>query len=193
MMAEPAARQDFSAAVTYIEKDGVKCAVDMYLVEGETLLAISLWGSESQTRAVFAMLAQNQRLSLNDFWVYRTWSHALRFKSRKVGYGKVHAVIWDEKSVPDSVIWFDETELIPAWEMYIKRLTVPYDKDWIPAIARLLEEKQLAIKLTGFGGADGWKITANAEEICDIIVENIFTERSPVNICAASGGNRWTC
>ncbi len=186
MIAEPAARQDSSALVTYIEKDGVKCAIDMYLVEAETLLAISLWGSESQTRAIFAMLAQNQRLCLNNFWVYRNWGHALRFKSRKVGYGKVHAVIWDEKSVPDSVIWFDETEHLPAWERYIKRLTVPYDRDWIPQIARQLEEKQLAIKLTGFGGADGCKITANAEEICDIIVESIFTERPSVKLCAAS-------
>ena len=160
---------------------GIKVIGDMALWKkpvynlNAMVVLLSLYGSESQLRAIFSALVTN-----NDVYVetddrmalMKGWEGHLRFKSWKMGYGKYHALIWNEELVSKcvTVIGTNETE---AWADFIKKRKVPILPEWIPSLISILEREELVTELEGMN-LKGWLWNASDEIVCDKIVEEIY-------------------
>jgi len=155
--------------------NGVEALCDMCLYEKLhaatcRLVVMSLYGSESQCRAIFAALTQWQHVEIADARV-RSGGN-MRYKSAKVGYGKYHAVIWCDSPVEKAVICFDGEDENDAWGKFFDNRKVPLIKEWLPKLASALVEAEYVTVLDGIG-ASGYLVDTSDDKICDLIVEKI--------------------
>ncbi len=138
-----------------------------------TALLLSLYGSENQLRGIFSSLATGYQLKLNGESLTRSWDGNLKFKKSKIGYGKCHALIWNEKIIPECVITFASGEDIAAWEKFLKRRKIPLLKKWLPKLTGILKKQGLVEELSGIN-LKGWHLTTSDDQVCDYIVKEIY-------------------
>lgn len=159
---------------------GVTCTGDMALWkkppynDSATMILLSLDGSENQVRGLFSALATNNQIEMTNgeehFHLTRGWQGHLRFNKWRIGYGKYHALIWNEELASQCIIIHDKPE--EAWERFLKKKRVPFLKEWIPHLIRLLENQGLAEILDGVN-MKGWHWTASDDQVCDLLVQKI--------------------
>lgn len=161
---------------------GIKVMGDMALWKkpiyslNAMVVLLSLYGSESQLRAIFSALVTNNELVIETgeggMDLIKGWEGHLRFKSWKMGYGKYHALIWNEELVTKSVTVIETSE-VEAWEAFIKKRKVPILREWIPDLISILEREELLTELDGVN-LKGWLWNASDDTVCDKIVEEIY-------------------
>lgn len=173
-MGEALLKEEQEPAVMTARFSGVEALCDICLYEkayGDTytLVLMSLYGSESQCRAIFAALTQWKYIEINGVSV-RSGGN-MRYKSTRVGYGKYHAVVWCDNPISKTVLCFGGDD-IAAWDSFLQKRLIPYVKEWIPKIVDCLLDTEAATVLEGFG-ADGYIVNTSDEAICNLIVERI--------------------
>jgi hypothetical protein len=163
-----------------VEYFGVKAVSDLFLYRTgnyscDHLILISFYGSESQTRGIFSALAQGYKISIDGKDVDRGGGYGspLKYKSVKMGYGKSHACVWDEKTMKDCIIVFDGEDETSAWERLLKTKRIPYIPEWIPHIVRELKKEEKILELSGYG-TRGYLWQTDDDSVCDIITQRIF-------------------
>lgn len=160
---------------------GIKVMGDMALWKkpvynlNAMIVLLSLYASESQLRAIFSALVTNNDVVIDadeSMALMKGWEGHLRFKSWKMGYGKYHALIWNEELVSKCVTVTGTSE-VEAWETFIKKRKVPILQEWIPSLISILEREELVTELDGMN-LKGWLWTASDETVCDRIVDEIY-------------------
>lgn len=137
-----------------------------------TVVLLSLYGSENQLRGIFSALASNYEINLSSEILTRGWDGNIRFKDWRTGYGKYHALIWNEKLISECIIAFKPGKE-EVWESFLQRKRIPILKEWIPQIAGILEKEGLVETLEGIN-LRGWHFKASDDEVCDWIVKKIY-------------------
>ena len=156
---------------------GIKATGDMALFNKQQPIILSLYGSESQLRGIFSSLATNNEITLQTDTAFynltRGWEGHLRFKSFRIGYGKYHALIWNEQLISETIMVMEKGEEQKAWENFLKSRKVPIKREWIPEIIAILKREDLIETLVGVN-LKGWHWTAQDNAVCDLIVEEIY-------------------
>ena len=140
------------------------------------IVLLSLYGSESVIRGIFSAFATNNEVVVgnNDRQVLgKGWEGHLRFKGWKMGYGKYHALIWNEDFVSECITAVGQASEVEAWETFFRKKKVPILKPWIPRLIPILIRDGLVEELEGIN-IKGWLWTASDDTVCDRIVEEIY-------------------
>jgi len=170
--------EEQTKTIIAVEYQGIKTVMDMYLCAPSCgggnyePVFLSMWGSEIQCRGIFAALAQFCTVTVGDKTISRSWSNKLRYRSKKIGYGKYHAITWEESLSEKAVVFFRSEEENSTWEKFFKKRLIPVANEWIPDIVRILIEQELVTVLAGLN-AYGYILDINDDKVCDLIVENI--------------------
>lgn len=158
---------------------GIKAIGDMALWRSPhndcgTIVLLSLYGSESQLRGIFSALATNNEITLSDSTeLMKGWDGHLRFRSSRIGYGKYHALVWNEDLLSDCIAVIDPAKEIDAWEAFLQKKKVPFLREWTARLVAALMREGLVEELSGVN-LKGWLWTASDNEVCDLIVEEIY-------------------
>jgi len=161
---------------------GIKATSDMALwrqpnSDYAPIVLLSLYGSESVLRGIFSALATNNSVVVGDDdsrqELGKGWEGHLRFKGWKMGYGKYHALVWNEDFVSDSIMVVEQSSELDAWEAFLKKKKVPFLREWIPRLVSILERDGLVEELGGMG-IKGWLWTTSDDTVCERIVEEIY-------------------
>lgn len=164
---------------------GISAMSDMALWKPETysdntFTLMNLYGSESQLRGIFSAIVSSDTVEVKDgkksVKVSRSfYQSSMKYKSWKMGYGKYQALVRDDNVLSECII--ASGDVISAWDTFLKKRRIPYLKEWIPKIIRLLERDELVTRLEGLGYLSNcWHWTASDDEVCDLIVNEIFKE-----------------
>jgi hypothetical protein len=138
---------------------------------------LNYYGSESQIRGIFASITSGDPLIVEDLSgkrsIRKNYPSSMKLKSWRFGYGKYQAALRDDNILSECVIDLNNSP-VDAWDLFLKKRRIPYLKEWIPSIMRLLEKEGLATPLSGYGKLKAWRWTATDDEACDLIVKKIF-------------------
>jgi hypothetical protein len=144
-----------------------------------TFVFMNMYGSESQLRGIFSAIASHNVVTIknddSEIFLSRNWQSFLRYKSWKIGYGKYQALIWDETLLSECIVSANGKDM-EAWETFLKKRRVPFLREWIPNIVSVLEKEELIKELHGVGRLRGWHWMASDNEVCDLIVKEIYTK-----------------
>lgn len=175
LLEKPISRQEtFQAAFK-----GIKAIGDMTLWRksqqgSATVVLLSLYGSESQLRGIFSALATNNEIALNNsIEIQKGWDGHLRFKGWRIGYGKYHALVWNEDLVSDCIMVFDPAKEIEAWETFLQKKKIPFIREWTFSLVSILLRDNLVEELEGIN-LKGWLWTTQDDTVCDRIVEEVY-------------------
>lgn len=142
-----------------------------------TFAFMNIYGSESQLRGIFSAIAGHNTVTVrkkeSEISLSRNWQGFMRYKSWKIGYGKYQALMWDETMMSECIVSANGNDL-EAWEMFLKKRRVPFLREWLPDIVRLLAKEELIRELKGTGELIGWRWMASDNEVCDLIVKEIY-------------------
>jgi hypothetical protein len=161
---------------------GIKATGDMALwrqpnSDYATVVLLSMYGSESQLRGIFSTLATNNEVVVGDDddrqVLGKGWEGHLRFKAWKMGYGKYHALVWNEDLASECITVVGQTSEVEAWESFLRKKKVPFLTEWIPRIVSILVRDGLVEVLHGMN-LKGWLWTTSDDTVCDRIVEEIY-------------------
>jgi len=170
-----------SSELLRISCKGITAAADTVIWQATTYDSIftflNYYGSESQIRGIFASITSGDPLiveSSNDKKNLRkNYPSSMKLKSWRFGYGKYQAVLRDDNILTECIIDLNSSP-VEAWDMFLKKRRIPYLKEWIPSIMRLLEKEGLVTLLSGYGKLKAWRWVATDDEVCDLIVKKIF-------------------
>lgn len=167
-----------SSNFTEITHHGIKVLCDYALLEKRSYdykpVLLSIYGSETQVRAIHSALILNYTLTTNDMKIYKNVYDSLRFKHHKLGYGKYNAVIYNEKDLPNSIIVFPNENLQESFANFIATKTIPFKSDWTNEFIKKGIENDLITELVSLGDIKGYKLSETDEDICDFIIEEIY-------------------
>ncbi len=160
---------------------GVTGICDMSLWAGNSnddksanITLISLYGSESQVKAISAAAATGDEIIIKKdkerVRLYKTYQNHIRIKTWRFGYGKYHALIWDEELITDCIIYNQPEKELEAWRRFLKTRRIPLLAEWITRIVSILANNGLITELKGHG-INGWRWRASDDEVCDLIVK----------------------
>ena len=161
---------------------GIKATGDMALwrhpnSDYAPIVLLSIYGSESQVRGIFSAFATNLEVVVgnddNRQDLGKGWEGHLKFKGWKMGYGKYHALIWNEDFVSECITVVGQSSEGDAWEAFLKKKKVPFLREWIPRLVSILEREGLVEILDGMN-LKGWLWTASDDTVCDRVVEEIY-------------------
>jgi hypothetical protein len=161
---------------------GIKAIGDMALWKksdkGNVIsVLLSLYGSEGQLRGIFSALATRGEITLiegdNSLELVKGWDGHLRFKSWRIGYGKYHALVWNEDLISDCIMVCDPAKEVEAWEAFLQKKKVPFIREWTTRLVAKLVRDGLVEGLHGIN-LKGWLWTASDDKVCDLIVEEIY-------------------
>ncbi len=138
---------------------------------------LNYYGSESQVRGIFASITSGDPLIVENAdgrkTLRKNYPSSMKLKSWRFGYGKYQAALRDDNILSECIIDLNNSPT-EAWDMFLKKRRIPYLKEWIPSIMRLLEKEGLVTLLTGYGKLKAWRWEATDDEACDLIVKKIF-------------------
>lgn len=190
-MSESERRDSIMKNIKRIRTSGVLVKSDMCLWEPFTydshsgaIIFISIYGATQQVQAIFAALAAGKDIRIEDevFRLKRTES-PISARSRAIGRGKRHMLIWSPETVESSAIWMkDEKER--AIEDFLVHRKVPYDKEYLEDFeVRLLDEGMLK-PLSGWGDIHGYSLQSYCDKksidnkLCGFMLEVIWDRSS---------------
>ncbi|MDI1472107.1 hypothetical protein QI155_06100 [Thermodesulfovibrio sp. 1176] len=140
------------------------------------LILLSCYGSESHIKGIFANLGQGYDVEIitskEKLEASRYWSQ-IRLKLIKIGYGKYHGVIYNQK-INEYLIIFPGETLEEAYSRFFEKRRVPILNKWISEFHRLAITEKLLAPLNCIG-IQAYDIYVSDDSICDFIVKNIKT------------------
>ncbi len=167
-----------------ISFEGISAISDIALWKHDrgdnTFVMLNLYGSESQLRGIFSAIVGSDVITVKDdtlsVEIRRSYCQSsVKYKSWKMGYGKYQAVIRDDNILTECIVAVGD--VVNAWDNFLKKRRIPYLKEWIPDIMRLLQRDGLVTKLEGLGTlSNSWHWNASDDEVCDLIVKEIYTK-----------------
>ncbi len=167
----------------YIEYEDIQAPIDYGLLEpshadGFYVVFLSFFGSHSVCQAIFSALATYRTLKLSDGKeVFR--DEYLHGKTTRIGYGKYNLIAYDGNLQRDYIIQYPGERETDAWVRYLEGRKIPFKKEWIPALKRILLAEGELIECFGIG-VKGWQITTSDEKVCDLIVGSIYTDTQKI-------------
>ncbi len=167
-----------------VQHAGIKVKADMLLgpyyhnwdKEIEVIPYIfSIYGSELAVKTIWGALGQNHHIDIyideqRICYVCRDYE-SINVKLTKINYAKYHCLIWQE-TVQHCIVKFQDETLEQAWERFLQRRKIPILKEWIRPLHQLLLKEYVITPLYSLG-LQGWEITGNDDEICNLIVKNL--------------------
>jgi hypothetical protein len=162
--------------VITVEHDGVVCKSDSGIYRAgyeNELHFLSIYGATQQTKAIFSALAAFKELDVEGD-EFRRPHDSLRFRGYSLGYGKHHGIIWTDKLDVSLIIWTSEEEKQARLRNILSRQRIPYDPGDFSRIEKLLVEHGFLISLTTWGRIDGYACDFNDDDICDLILAEIY-------------------
>jgi len=172
-----------SNEIRLIRSGGVSCKSDAGLYLGDayrsTLKFLSIYGSPQQVRAIFALLVANQTIEVVDgkgeiVTLDRGWVDGMRLKTLPLGYGKRHGLIFTEGLGKGTILWTSPEEKERKLFSALSKRRIPFDREWLPEIEKILIEEEQLFPLSGWGGFSGYDCSLNEDRVCDLIVEKIL-------------------
>lgn len=165
----------------YVEYEGITAITDIVsTTHYREMVLISAYGSESQLRGIFSALATSRTIKYysqdEESLAITRGEGLLRYKSFKFGYGKYHAVMWDEILIKDCIIPFQGETTLQAWERFLQFRKIPYIAEWIPRIEKLCLKEGIITKLEG--SLKGYYWTGSDDEVCDLIVKDLYKNKT---------------
>jgi hypothetical protein len=175
----------YNSKIREIKSGGVSCKSDAGLYEGGDSSSayvkfLSLYGSPQQIRAIFALLVEYGGIEVitdeegDVFSISKQWKDSLRLKTFSLGYGKRHGLVFTEGLGKEIIIWTSPEEKARVLFSALSKRRIPFDREWLPEIEKLLLDEERLINLHGWGGFDGYVCNWNDDEICDLIAERIL-------------------
>lgn len=169
---------DKLAEIKIISYSGISCPCDIALYNDyNKLVLLSFYGSMSQVKAIFSAVTQNYSIRFDNPIIYIRRSHKeIKFKTWKIGHGKYHAIIYDNEYQKNTILIFDEDQeaKIKAWKQFLSRTKIPILDEWIPKLISKLYREGHISTLQGHG-ASGYSWSIDDNNVCDLIVEEIYT------------------
>ncbi len=163
-----------------VEYEGVVCKSDAGVYgdgcENE-LHFLSIYGAPQQTKAIFSALATWKDLQIADD-EFRRPSDSLRFRGYSLGYGKHHGLIWTDQLDISLIIWTSEEEKNSRLRNILSRQRIPYDPHDLTRIEALLVEHGYLTPLDSWGSIGGYACDFNDNAICDLMLAEIYHQRS---------------
>lgn len=178
-----------SGEIREIRSGGVSCKSDAGLYEDGSsayVKFLSLYGSPQQVRAIFALLIEHRGIEVSDlgevitdgegevFSISKSWGDSLRLKTFPLGYGKRHGLIFTEGFGKEVILWTSPEEKARVLFSALSKRRIPFDREWLPEIEKLLLDEERLINLHGWGGFGGYVCQWNDDEICNLIAERIL-------------------
>lgn len=163
------------AKILAVESLGISCKSDLCLYDPSdyTICVLSIYGAPQQTKGFFSALATGKPLCAGDIIVERAQS-AIRFKGTKIGYAKHHGLITTEEVGSTIIIWTDDNDRLNQVHRALSRRRIPFDPSRLPEIEGLLLSCKYLTPLTGWGAIGGYRTEFNDNEICDLILTEIY-------------------
>jgi len=169
----------------FVKYNDIEAPVDYGLLEPSfnneneyEVVFLSLYGSHSVCQAIFSALATFTGLTLSDGkYVYR--GETMNGKTKRIGYGKYNTLAYSISLTRDYIIQYPGEDEETAWVRYLEGRKIPFIKEWIPALKRVLLAEGELLECFGIG-VKGWKITASDEKVCDLIVGSIYTDTQKI-------------
>lgn len=157
-----------------VKYGGIQAKGDILIADYGKLILLSCYGSESQIKGIFANLGQENKVEIitekENFEVRRYWSH-IRLKLIKIGYGKYHGIIYNEK-ISEYLIIFPDESIEQAYSRFFNKRRVPILNEWIPKFHRLALAEKLIVPLNCIG-IQAYTFYVSEDSICDFIVKHI--------------------
>ena len=172
-----------SGEIREIRSGGVSCKSDAGLYNNaygsNHVKFLSLYGSPQQVRAIFALLVGNRGVDVIDGGVEvlaldRSWGDGLRLKTFPLGYGKRHGLIFTDDIGKEVILWTSPEEKARVLFSALSKRRIPFDREWLPEIEKLLLDEERLINLHGWSGFGGYVCQWNDDEICNLIAERIL-------------------
>ncbi len=140
---------------------------------------LSIYGAPQVVKAVFSALATGRELTVNDDLKIQRGDDHLKFRGFSLGYGKQHGLIWIENLGENVVLWTSRDDRLKALYSAIARRNVPFDRDDLPKIEKILLKSGHLTRLDGWG-VEGYLCDWRDDEICDLIFDSIYARGKPV-------------
>ncbi len=172
-----------SNEIRLVRCGGVSCKSDsgLYLENSyrPTLKFISIYGSPQQVRAIFALLVGNESIEVvnregESMEVFKSWYDGMRLKTFPLGYAKRHGLIFTEALNRDVILWTSPEEKERALFSALSKRRIPFDREWLPILEKVLIEDDQLVPLSGWGGFGGYSCSLNDDRVCDLITEKIL-------------------
>jgi len=158
-----------------IRNRGVFVRSDMCLYEqfdydehAGAVVLLSIYGADQQVQAIFASLVADKdiRVEGEPMRLRRSGSHLVS-RSRVLGRGKRHMLIWNHRKMESSPIWMRDDEKDQAMENFLMNRKVPYDKEYLDAFEQKILEERILVPLEGWGSVRGYLVPDSSSEHLD--------------------------
>lgn len=164
-----------------IECEGVGCKSDLCLYDNRTYTTqvhlLSIYGAPQQTKALFSLLASSRTLCADETFLERA-PEPIRFKGTKIGFAKHHGFIWSEKVGNEIIVWTSEGQRLNQLRLAISKRRIPLEPEKLPQIERVLLDNNYLSRLSGWGNIGGYITSFNDDEICNLILTEIYSSHA---------------
>ena len=168
-----------SDEIRTVKYKGVTCRADMCVYRdegaGSYLYLLSVYGALQQVKAIASAVVTGSVVSAGGISLTRG-PNAMRFKITSHGNGKSHGMVWIDE-IREHVIWSGSDEM-KALDAALSRRRIPYDREWLSDIQRLLIDNSCLTRLEGWGGLQGYHAFWDDDTICDLIAGSCFDFRT---------------
>ena len=166
-----------SNEIITVESLGVTCKSDygLYIDKNYeyTICVLSIYGAPQQTKALFSVIASGKTVFAGDIPLERP-REAIRFKGSKIGYAKHHGIITSEQVGKEIIVWITEEDRLKQLSRALSSRRIPFEIERLPEIERILVEHGYLSSLSGWGGIGGYFTQFNDDEICDLILSEVY-------------------
>jgi len=170
-----------SSEIVTVESQGVSCRSDfgLYRADGyeNTISVLSIYGASQQTRALFSAVATNRTVYVGGTPLERP-REAIRFKGTKIGYAKHHGIITSEQVGKEIIVWTTEGERLNQLHLALSGRRVPFEPERLPQIEKVLLNSGYLVRLSGWGTIGGYFAQFNDDEICNLILTDVYRTRA---------------
>ena len=166
-----------SNEIMVVESLGVTCKSDygLYIDNNyeNTIYVLSIYGAPQQTKALFSTIASGRTVNVGETFLERP-REAIRFKGTKIGYAKHHGLITSERVGKDIIVWTTEEDRLRQLNMALSVRRIPFEVETLPEIEKLLVSNNYITPLSGWGTIGGYIAAFNDDEICDLILSEVY-------------------
>ncbi|MFN3480533.1 MAG: hypothetical protein ACK415_09115, partial [Thermodesulfovibrionales bacterium] len=140
---------------------------------------LSFYGTTQEVKAVASRIASFREIEADDGTkLLRTYAN-LRFASKSIGYGKNHCLLWVEGVKDKIIIYSREEDKYRALEQALSKRKIPFLKEWVTEIDKLLLKSGHLTILRGWG-IFGYECNWEDDEITDILYKEIYRRKNEI-------------
>ncbi|WP_353684340.1 hypothetical protein V4D30_00730 [Thermodesulfovibrio sp. 3907-1M] len=152
-----------------IEFSGLTLKGDMAIIDGESIILLSCYGSESAINSLFATLGMGNKIKIDGIEAHKTYWNHIRLKKTRIGYGKYHGVIHIENIHWYLIVFPDET-LIDGYKRYLYNRPIPILDEWIPELHQYFLSRKIFTPIKTTINVQAYETNFDSNSICDEIV-----------------------